>query len=172
LGFSTMVTHRNLRTVTSREWFDEVWNAGARFGFLIDYVPVLRDVDADMVLTDEDRRFKAAVVEKRFYEARPMALNIPPDEYTMGECQAAGRGMIHINADGNVEPCPFCHYAADNVHDKPLADIIASPFFTQLRSQLGHLPNPRGECLLFTHIEKVRTIAAQTQAFSTEQSSG
>jgi len=171
-GFSTMVTHRNLRYVTTREWFDGVWNAGARFGFLIDYVPVLRDADPDMMLTDEDRRFKSQAVEKRFYEARPMALNIPPDEYTTGECQAAGKGMMHINADGNVEPCPFCHYAADNIRDKRLPDILASPFFARLRSQFGRLPNPRGECLLFTHIEKVRTIAAQTRAFSTERLSG
>jgi len=77
--------------------------------------------------------------------------------------------MIHINADGYVEPCPFCHYAADSVHEKSLPEILASPFFTELRARLDHLPNPRSECLLSTHLDHVRGIAGKTGAFSTER---
>lgn len=167
-GFSVMVTHKNLRLVTSRPWLDTLWEAGACFGFLIDYVPVPPDVDTSILLTDADRCYKARAVEKRFYEARPVVLNIPPDEYNAGECQAAGKGMIHINADGYVEPCPFCHYAADNVHEKPLPQILASSFFQALRAQFADRPNPRGECLLFSHLDEVRAIAAGTGAFCTD----
>ncbi|MBM4050384.1 MAG: radical SAM protein [Planctomycetes bacterium] len=168
-GFSAMVTHQNVRQVTSREWFDELWQAGSRFGFLIDYVPVPTDGTPGLTLTDADRALRAEAAEKRFNEARPMALSFPFHEYTTGECQAAGRGMIHINADGHVEPCPFCHYAADCIHDKPLPEILASPFFAELRGQISRLPNPLSECLLFAHRERVRHIAQKTGAYSTER---
>jgi len=168
-GFAGMLTRRNLHCLTSRAWFDDVWKAGARFGFLLDYIPIPPDVRQDMVLTDEDRDFKTRELDKRFYEARPMVLNFPAYEYTTGECLAAGRGMMHINADGNVEPCPFCHYAADNIEDKSLPEILGSRFFTELRAKFCGLPNPSGDCLLFSHIDEVRKIAERTGAFNTEQ---
>jgi len=167
-AFATMVSHSNLHCVTSRRWFDDIWDAGARFGFLIDYVPVDAHADGSLVLTDEDRAYKTAAVGERFEEARPLVMNFPPDEYGSGACQAAGRGMIHINADGYVEPCPFSHYAADNVLDKPIGEILASPFFTELRSGLLDCPNPTGQCLLFDHESEVRQIASRTGAFATE----
>jgi len=49
-------------------------------------------------------------------------INFPPAEYDWGGCQAAGKGFLHINADGWVEPCPFSHFASDNLMEKPLAE--------------------------------------------------
>ena len=96
-------------------------------------------------------------------------MNFPPDEYAAGVCHAAGRGMIHINADGCVEPCPYSHYAADNIKDKPLEEILASPFLARIRRDVLPLPNPLGRCLLFTYGRQVREIACRTGAFFTEQ---
>ena len=168
-AFSSMVTHENIRDVTSRQWCESLWQAGARFGFLIDYVPIGSDVTAALVLTDADREFKTAALAERFAEARPLVMNFPPDEYVAGYCQSAGRGMIHVNADGYVEPCPFAHYAADNVREKPLSEILASPFLQSLRQDVAHLPNPRGECQLLAHAAAVRTISNRTGAFCTER---
>lgn len=167
-AFASMVTHQNLRHVTGREWFDQMWRAGARFGFLLDYVPVGRNAPESLLLTEEDRACKTDVIERRFEEGRPVVMNFPPDEYAAGPCQAAGRGMIHINADGFVEPCPFSHFAADNVLDKPLEEILGSPFFRALQDELLDAPNPRGECLLAAHESDVRAIAARTCAEATD----
>ncbi|MHC4982936.1 MAG: radical SAM protein [Planctomycetota bacterium] len=167
-GFAAMVTHRNLETVTSRAWFDELWQAGARFGFLLDYVPLPAGRDESLVLTAEDRRRQAGLVEQRYGEARPLVVNFPPDEYAFGPCQSAGRGFIHINADGYVEPCPFSHYAADNVREKPLAEILGSRFFSRLREHFKDTPNPEGHCILFARQPQVEAIARQTGAFSTD----
>jgi MoaA/NifB/PqqE/SkfB family radical SAM enzyme len=164
-----MVTHKNLRHVTSREWFDELWEAGARFGFLLDYVPIGPDAPESLILTDEDRAYKADVVERRLEERRPAVVNFPPAEYVVGACQAAGDGMIHINADGLVEPCPFSHFAADSVLDKPLEEILGSPFLRALRDEMLEIPNPRSECLLASHESQVRAIAERTNAFQTDR---
>ena len=100
-----------------------------------------------------------------------MVLNFPPSEYAVGPCHAAGRGMIHINADGYVEPCPYSHFAADNVRDKPFEDILRSDFLSTIRSDLLDLPNPRGQCLMFDHQPEVQQIASQTGGFDTENQS-
>ena len=167
-AFASMATHKNLRDVTSRQWFDQMWDAGARFAFLIDYIPFAHNVQPDLVLTDDDLALKKDLVAQRYAEARPMVLNFPPAEYAVGPCHAAGRGMIHINADGYVEPCPYSHFAADNVRDKSFEDILRSPFLSTIRADLLDLPNPRGQCLLFDHQREVQQIARQTGGFDTE----
>jgi hypothetical protein len=172
LGFSSMVTHRNVEMVTSRAWFDDVFEAGARFGFLIDYVPLPHGLEPSLILTDEDRRGKDRRVARRYQEARPLVLNFPPDEYATGPCQSAGRGFVHINADGYVEPCPFSHYASHNVLETPLEEIYASKFMRSLREAFADAPNPGGHCMLFKHDEKVQRIAAACGAFSTERQDG
>jgi len=168
-GFSSMVSHRNLSQVTSRQWFDLLWDAGARLGFLIDYVPFDHNLDVTMMLTPHDRLEKQKAVALRYAEARPLVMNFPPAEYDWGTCQSAGTGFMHINADGYVEPCPFFHYAADNVKDKPLVDILRSSFFTELRRVVQTLPNPDGECLLHKHEATLREIVQNHGAFVTEQ---
>jgi len=168
-GFASMVTHENLAHVTGRAWFDRMWGAGARFAFLIDYIPFTHNLQGGLVLTDEDMAAKAEIVAQRRAEARPLVMNFPPDEYASGTCHAAGGGMIHVNADGYVEPCPYSHFAADNVKDKPLEEILASEFFSEIRREVGPLPNPLGKCLLFCHGREVARIACRAGAFGTER---
>ncbi len=167
-GFSTMVTHLNVQYVTSRRWMDEIWNCGARFGFLIDYIPFEFNLDPEMVLTDADLALKAQELAKRNAEAKPLALNFPPDEYQGAGCQSAGKGFLHVNADGFVEPCPFCHYAADNLKEKPLREILRSPFLSSLRETFEQDLNYRGTCMLFAKAEMVKSIAAETGARRTD----
>jgi MoaA/NifB/PqqE/SkfB family radical SAM enzyme len=167
-GFSVMATRKNLHTILSRQWLDDMWGRGCRFGFIIDYIPFPVDLDPDAVLTPDDLSFKKGLIEKSVVEARPVLLNLPPDEYKEGKCQSAGRGLIHINADGFVEPCPFCHFASDNVKDTPLVNALGSGFLRSLRDSFGPGRTPSGGCLLFENSAEVAAIAAKTGAFSTE----
>jgi MoaA/NifB/PqqE/SkfB family radical SAM enzyme len=167
-GFSTMLTHLNLREVTQRHWVDQLWRRGARFGFFIDYIPMEGNLYDAFVLTDEDREYKEGILLKRKSETRPPIFNLPSDEYAGGGCKSAGKGFIHINADGYVEPCPFSHYAVDNVRDKPMSEILNSDFFGSLRDTFSTMENPIGECMLFANGPAVRQIAEETRAFCTE----
>jgi MoaA/NifB/PqqE/SkfB family radical SAM enzyme len=167
-GFSAMITHENVKEVTSRAWIDKQWKRGARFGFFTDYVPFKKNLRNSFILTDIDREYKEKALEERNNEAKPPVFNLPPDEYREGQCIAAGRGMIHINADGYVEPCPYSHFAADNIKEKPLKEILGSNFLKELRDLTISLENPKKECMLFSNGEKVKEIAMKTGAFSTE----
>ncbi len=168
-GVSTMVSPANLDEVTSRKWFDHIWDLGVRFAFLIDYVSCGGKPDKSLALSEDDMARKTAALDARWAEARPLAMNFPFDEYADdAPCQAGGAGMMHINADGAVEPCPFSHYAVDNVRDKSLAEILGGEFFTRIREDICTLPNPTKTCLLSQHPEKVAALASQLGGGSTE----
>src|SRR5207244_11168202 len=48
-----------------------------------------------------------------------------------GGCHAV-REFVHVNHRGLVEPCCMVPFAADSVYEKPLAEILRSPFFARL----------------------------------------
>ncbi len=166
-GFSATATHKNLKQITSREWLDAIWNAGARFGFIIDYIPFKTDFDPSLLLTKKDMEYKNAEIKKRNLEMMPLLVNFPPEEYDADGCKSAGKGLIHINADGFVEPCPFCHYASDNILEKPLESILASDFLSAIRNEFNGV-NFNGTCLLFEHENKIKEIAARNHAIKTD----
>ena len=48
-------------------------------------------------------------------------------------CPAAS-GRFHITANGDVEPCMFCHFAADNISGKTIPAVMDSEFFQTIRT--------------------------------------
>jgi hypothetical protein len=114
------------------------------------------------------RKEYGAGVAKRKCEARPFPLNFPSGECRGSGCLAAETEIIHVNADGFVEPCPFCRYAADTIKDKSLEEALSSDFFASLRKTFGNMGNPDRGCLLSENGALVEAIAGETGAFSTE----
>ena len=170
-GFSSMITHVNLNDVLNMEWLHSLWSYGAKFGFIIDYIPFPKTLDKTMILTDEDKILKRAKIAELNISSKVTLFNFPEDEYKQRGCKSAGNGFIHINANGNVEPCPFSHYAADNIREKSILEILNSPFFTQIRSAFQDKENDHKGCMLFYNDDIVIKIAEQTNAFQTEKES-
>jgi len=171
MAISAVVTRKNCSLVISRKWFDRIWNDGVRFAFLIDYVQFQDHRGDDLELTQEDIEVKAKAVQQRRSEARPLVVNFPADEYIWNDtCQAAGIGFMHINADGWVEPCPFSHFAADNIREKSIADILSSPFLEAVRSEIPCLKHNSGGCILHDNEGRIAEIASESGAFATTKS--
>jgi hypothetical protein len=61
---------------------------------------------------------------------------------------AAGNDFAHINANGDLEPCAFCHYSDVNINNTPLAEALRSPFFRKFRQQKPFSPNFLRPCPL------------------------
>ena len=38
---------------------------------------------------------------------RALFFNVPGDEKDVGDCLSAGRGFVHVSAEGDLEPCHF-----------------------------------------------------------------
>ena len=109
---------------------DFLVDKGATYAWTFHYVPIGRDPDLDMMITPEQR----AWLVKRVAEIRMtkpiLVADFWNDGHFTGGCIAGGRMYFHINAAGMVEPCAFVHFATDNIRDKSLKEILASPLFT------------------------------------------
>ncbi len=69
---------------------------------------------------------------------------VPGDEKDFGGCLAAGRGFVHVSADGNVEPCPFVPYSDTNLRMVPLKDALQSKFLATVRHSSGRFEGEGG----------------------------
>lgn len=166
-GFSTMATHTNLDYITTREYFEKLRKFGALFGFIIDYIPFKNTLNEDFLLTKEDFVKKRNNLELRKKDVNLMILNFPADEYHHEGCGSAGKDFVHINADGFVEPCPFSHYAVDNIKTKKYLEVLQSNFFKRLRELTKRRNNEGGLCLLFENEDLVKKIAFENGGIKT-----
>ena len=169
-GFSTMLTHGNFRYLLSREYLEPMWGLGCRLGFFIDYIPFPEDLNPEYVLTPEDFKEKADLIEVARRDSRPFIVNFPPDEYLVngGVC-LAGKGSVHVNADGWLEPCPYSHYASHNLLETPLLDALRSDFFDAVRDEFSGKKNASDTCHLFAMDGRMREIAAAAGAESKDR---
>lgn len=168
-GFSTTVTRRNHRQLVSEEFTDEMIRRGCTVGFHTEYVPVARGNDVSRVLTEEERsEFRRKLLMLR--RTKPILLmHLPDDEYgTDGRCEGVAGGTVHINSQGFVEPCPFCHYAADNIRDKSLAEVINSDFLAGLRTSKAVYRRTCVGCALVENADLVKEISAMAGARRTD----
>lgn len=73
---------------------------------------------------------RTGVYEKiRKYRAtKPLfAMDFQNDAEYVGGCIAGGHRYLHINANGDIDPCVFIHYSDSNIREKSLLDTLRSP---------------------------------------------
>jgi MoaA/NifB/PqqE/SkfB family radical SAM enzyme len=171
-GFSTTVTRLNWEILSGSEFTDEMVRRGCTLGFHTEYVPIGSGRDDSCLLTDVERtEFRRRVLALR--RAKPLFLiHLPDDEYGPGgRCEGVANGSVHINSQGYVEPCPFCHYASDNINEKSLMEVIHSPFMSALRSSDAIYRETCIGCALVENADKVKKICAGTGAMRTDSPS-
>jgi MoaA/NifB/PqqE/SkfB family radical SAM enzyme len=83
---------------------------------------------------------------------------IPGDEDEIGGCLSAGLGFVHVNAAGDVEPCPFAPYSDTNVTDMSLKEALQSPFLKRIRDNHGRLRETEGGCALWVERDWARSL--------------
>jgi MoaA/NifB/PqqE/SkfB family radical SAM enzyme len=165
-GFSTMAMHENVDYVISKLYIDKMANNGAAFGFIIDYVATRQKNQKPMCLNDWDMLRKSDELKKRKHDSDMIIFNLPADEDPFNHC-GAGKEIIHVNASGYVEPCPFSHYAKDNILQTPLLEILKSDFFSSLRKKMTEMVHLEGRCLLHLNEQTMRTMVKETGAIET-----
>ncbi len=124
-GYSACYHSRNTDNVGSDAFVDDMLARGCRFAWYFTYIPVGRDAAAELLATPEQRAFMYRRV-REIRRTKPLfALDFWNDgEYVQG-CIAGGRNYFHINANGDVEPCAFIHYANLNVRDVTCSRLCA-----------------------------------------------
>ena len=162
-------TSRNTDIVTSDEYIDMLAEKGCFAIWLFTYVPVGRDPKMELMATPEQRDLLRRRVTD-FRATKPMLfVDFWNDGPIISGCIAAGRKYFHINANGDIEPCVFCHYAVDNIRRTTLREALNSPLFRKIREvQEGH-ENLLRPCMLIDRPEVGREMFTSPGAYATHE---
>ena len=161
-GTSLTLTSTNFETIINEAFIQNLVNLGCKFFLFVEYNPIKPGTEKLMV-TESQR--KKTMDKMRAFRAKWSALFIavPGDEDEIGGCLAAGRGFIHISAEGDVEPCPFAPYSDMNLNNVSLKDALNSDFLRKIRENHAQLHGTDGSCGLWTNRKMVQALLKETR---------
>lgn len=169
LSFCGSFTHssKNSAIITDPKYIDMLLEKGVFALWLFSYVPVGRMPDTALMPTPEQRDLlRRTVIDYR--AVKPMLfIDFWNDGPLISGCLAGGRKYFHINANGDIEPCVFCHVAVDNIRRTSIRDALASPFFRKIRDKQGRHDNLLRPCMLIDHPEVGREMFAEPGVYAT-----
>lgn len=167
-GISCCYTSRNVEVIGSEEYFDQMIEWGAKFCWLFTYMPVGKEAVPELMVTAEQRKFMYERV-RRFRQTKPLfTLDFWNDgEYSQG-CLAGGRVYLHINANGDYEPCAFIHYSDANIRTHTLLEALQAPLFTAYKEGQPWNENHLRPCPLLDNPHALVDAVERSGAHSTD----
>ncbi len=166
-GTSLTVTRRNIEQLTSDAFFEHLYNKGVMVCWLFLFLPVGKDPDVSLMPTPEQREYLRQR-GSQLREKYPIFIaDFWNDAPHVGGCIAGGRNYIHINANGDVEPCVFTHFAVDKIHDKSLLEVLQSDFFRKIRSKQPYSENLLTPCMIIDNPNVYREVVHSCNAYPT-----
>lgn len=160
-GVSITVTAKNLSIATNRAFIKHLVDLKCKLFFLVEYSAVNEGTEA-WVPSESDREILNRTVDDFRMQFSSIFISIPGDEEQFGGCLSAGRGFIHVSADGSVEPCPFAPYSDSNLRDMPLKEALKSRLLESIRTNPELIDEGQGGCSLWIKREKLRELTGQT----------
>jgi len=168
-GTSITLTSQTFESATDEQFLRGLIDKGCRIFFYINYVPVAPGTDSLQPTLEQ-----VALLRKRLegHRASLPALFVafPDEEVKLGGCLAAGRGFVHINAYGDVEPCPFSPYSDSNVSAMSLEQALDSPLFRRILTSGVVLDESDGQCALWKRRDWVASLCDRSGKRSTDPS--
>ncbi|MCF6465715.1 radical SAM protein [Clostridium sp. Cult2] len=167
-GFSTCYHKYNTDSIAKEEYVDFLIDKGCMFGWYFTYMPIGKDAVTDLMVTPEQREYM-------YHQVRDLRTKKPiflmdfwnDGEYVQG-CIAGGRRYLHINANGDVEPCAFIHYSNVNIKNVSLLEALQSPLFMQYKEHQPFNHNHLRPCPLLDNPEKIKDMVNESEAYSTQ----
>ncbi len=167
-GFSACYTKQNTDEIGSEEFFDKMIDEGAKFGWFFTYIPVGMDAVPELMATPKQREFMYHQL-RTFRKTKSLfTIDFWNDGEYSGGCIAGARQYLHINANGDIEPCAFIHYADSNIYDHTLIEAYQSPLFMQYKENQPFNENHLRPCPLLDNPEYLEKMVHSAKAKSTE----
>ncbi len=167
-GISCTYTRENTEVIGSEEFIDYMIAKGAKFAWFFTYMPVGVDAVPDLMVTPEQREFMYHQI-REFRQTKPIfTLDFWNDGEYSGGCIAGGRRYLHINANGDIEPCAFIHYSDSNIHETTLLEALQRPLFMQYHQNQPFNSNHLRPCPLLDNPDYLAAMVDQSGARSTE----
>ncbi|SHL43606.1 Radical SAM superfamily enzyme, MoaA/NifB/PqqE/SkfB family [Anaerocolumna jejuensis DSM 15929] len=167
-GISCCYTSKNTEVIGSEEYFDFMVGKGAKFAWFFTYMPVGKDAVPELLAKAEQREFIYRQI-RHFRESKPIfTIDFWNDgEYVKG-CIAGGRRYLHINANGDIEPCAFIHYSDSNVYEKSILEALKSPLFMEYHKNQPFHANLLRPCPLLDNQGRLAEMVERSGAKSTD----
>lgn len=157
-GTSLTMTRTNFEEVTNEEFILKLVDSGCKFFMLVEYTPVTAATEG-WLLSEEQKKEVVNIRDSLRKKFPALFIALPWDEDEIGGCLSAGRGFVHISAEGNVEPCPFVAYSDTNLKEMSLKDALQSKLLRTIRENHDELKEISG-CALWEKREWVQSLAA------------
>ena len=156
-GLSLTITKLNFDAVTNESFIKHFLDLGCKLFFFIGYVPIEQGPE-NWILTEKQRDSLISLTYEFHSHFPGLFFAFPGDEEKFGGCQSAARGFVHINPEGDLEPCPFVPYSDTNLRDFSLREALQSEFLRKIRQNHEHLKRMQGSCTLWEKREWVRSL--------------
>ena len=170
-GISACYTSANLDSISSYEFMDHIIELGAKFIWYFHYMPVGNDASPELLPSPEQREFMYHRIREIRATKPIFAMDFQNDGEYVGGCIAGGRRYLHINANGDADPCVFIHYSDSNIREKTLLECLQGPIFMAYHDAQPFNDNMLRPCPMLENPEKLRKIVAETGAHSTDMQS-
>ena len=170
-GISCCYTSANYESIASEEFYDSLIEMGAYFVWYFHYMPVGNDAVPELMPTPTQR---TGVYEKirRYRATKPLfALDFQNDAEYVGGCIAGGHRYLHINANGDIDPCVFIHCSDSNIRQKTLLEALRSPMMMAYHDNQPFNDNMLRPCPMLENPEKLRMMVEKANAHSTDMQS-
>jgi len=167
-GVSVCYTSQNTDVVGSEEFFDFLVEKGAKFAWYFTFIPVGVGSAPELMASAEQRKFMYYQIRK-FRKTKPIfTLDFWNDGEFINGCIAGGRCYLHINANGDIEPCAFIHYADSNIHEHTLLEAYQRPLFMEYRRRRPFNNIHLQPCPLLDNPEALEGMVDRSGAQSTD----
>ncbi len=170
-GTSICYTSKNYKDVTSDEFYDMLIEKGVRFSWYFHYMPIGNDASVELLPNKDQREY----VMKRIRETRALKggkpiflIDFQNDGPAVKGCIAGGKNYLHINANGDVEPCVFIHYSNANIREVSLLEALKQPLFMAYRENQPFNENHLMPCPMLENPEFIEKMVKETNAKSTD----
>ena len=167
-GISACYTSENYEAITAKPFLDKLIEEGAFFVWYFHYMPVGNDASPELLPTPDQR----IAVYDRIQDYRshhPLFLmDFQNDGPYVDGCIAGGRRYLHINANGDVDPCVFIHYSNANIREVSLLDALRSPIFMAFHDGQPFNDNMYRPCPMLENPEILPAMVKKTGAHSTD----
>ena len=167
-GISACYTSQNLDSISSEAFIDQLTQWGASFIWYFHYMPVGNDAALELLPSPAQREQMYRRV-REIRSTKPIfAMDFQNDGEYVGGCIAGGRRYLHINANGDVDPCVFIHYSDSNIRENTLLECLRGPIFMAYHDGQPFDGNHLRPCPMLENPEKLRKMVKDTGAHSTD----
>jgi MoaA/NifB/PqqE/SkfB family radical SAM enzyme len=170
-GISCCYTSKNTHVIGSEKYIDDMVEKGAKFAWFFTYMPVGTGAVPELLATAQQREYMYQQIREFRKTKSIFTLDFWNDGEYIDGCIAGGRCYLHINANGDIEPCAFIHYSDTNIHESTLLQAYKNPLFMQYRQNQPFNSNHLRPCPLLDNPGRLAEMVENSDAKSTDMQS-